>query len=339
MSSYVINEAGRNRLAMEIANSILDKGLLRTSIKTAIGHSFDTDADSVSLSVCEDMSDNSIYIEAQQIMFNCMRNHSLPINFFYGVEASLEIILSEYNFGDFDVLVNSIRLMTETVETHLTIVKLDKEELERRNDMDTTYYKSFEKALLIFDNTRFRQEIEDFIHGVHKRFENGPINMLSNTSTIDSYDVSSKFTYERDEVTEKALKSLLNERFGLYLGGEYDFSVKILKVDNDRLRVYVDTVRLNDVPPKAIRTAIELIDGPLNSLYRAIEMGSTYMSRTIEDPELYAKIVRCDKLKLEGELESFADMMLTDSSQSRFSIFTNCDTMEVKVKCGIFGKV
>lgn len=339
----MLNETQRNRLSMEISNSILDKGFLRASIKTAIGHSFDddSDSDSVSLSVCEDMSGNSRYIEAQQLMFDCMRSHSLPIDFFYDVEASLEIILSEYNFGDFDVLVNSIRLMTETVESHLTIVKLDKEELERRNDMDATYYRSLERALLIFDNTPFRQEIEDFIHGVHKRFENGPINMLSNTSTIDDYNVSSKFTYNRDEVAEKALKGLISERFWLYLGGEYDFKVKILKVDNDRLRVYVDAVRLNDrvsdAESNAIKTAIELVNGPLNSLFEAILTGSTCMNlTTIEDPEMYAKVAKCDKSKLEEELESLADTILTDSSMAKFGVFINPYTMEVKVQCVIF---
>lgn len=336
----MISETERKRLALEIANSILDKGFLRTSIKTAIGHSFDDDSDSVSLSVCEDMSENSRYIELEQLMFSCMMNHSLPKSFFYDVETILEILLSEYNFGDFDVLVNSIRLMTKTVETHLTIVKLDEEELERRSEMDATY-KSFEKAMLIFDNTPFRQELEDFMEGVHKRFENGLINVLSNTSTIDDYNVSSKFTYNRDEATEKALKSLISERFWLYLGGEYDFKVKILKVDNDRLRVYVDAVRLNhgvsDAESNAIKTAIELVNGPLNSLFEAIGEGSAHMSLiTIEDPEMYAKVAKCDKSKLEEELESLADTILTDSSMAKFGVWANPNTMEVKVRCVVF---
>ena len=336
----MISETERKRLALEIANSILDKGFLRTSIKTAIGHSFDTDADSVRLSVCEDMSDNSRYIELEQLMFSCMMNHSLPKSFFYDVETILEILLSEYHFGDFDVLVNSIRLMTKTVETHLTIVKLDEEELERRSEMDATY-KSFEKAMLIFDNTPFRQELEDFMEGVHKRFENGLINVLEITSTIDDYNVSSKFTYNRDEATEKALKSLISERFWLYLGGEYDFKVKILKVDNDRLRVYVDVVRLNhgvsDAESNAIKTAIELVNGPLNSLFEAIGEGYAHMSLiTIEDPEMYAKVAKCDKSKLEEELELLADTILTDSSMAKFGVFTNPNTMEVKVRCVIF---
>lgn len=358
MGRYVMNETERKRLSMEIANSILDKGFLRTSIKTAIGHSFDDDGDSFSLSVCEDMSGNSRYIEAQQLMFDCMRNHSLPIDFFYDVEASLEILLSQYNLGDFDVLVNSIRLMTETVETHLTIVKLDKEELERRSEMDATY-KAFERASLIFDNTPFRQELENFMEDVHERFEKGLINALAITSTIDDYAVSSKFAYNKDVLSEKALKYLISERFGLYLGGEYDFKVKILKVDNDRVRAYIEVVRLNDVKPNAIgivkslyvengvsdvdsnaiKTAIELVNGPLNSLFESIEMGSTYMSRTIIDPELYAKIAKCDKSKLEEELESFADMMFLDSSMAKFGVFISCDTMEVRVRCNILERL
>lgn len=328
-----------NRLSMEIANSIISSGFLDTSIKTAIGHSFGDDTDKASLSVCEYMSGNSRYIELQQLMFKCMRNQSLPDDFFYDVEASLEIILSEYNFGDFDVLVNNIRLMARAVEVHLTIVKLDKEELERRHDMDEAYYRSLERALLVFDNTPFRQELEDFMDDVHERFEKGLINVLEITSTIDDYAVSSKFTYNEDEDTEKALKSLISERFWLYLGREYDFNVKILKVDNDRVRVYIDVVRLNDrvsdVESNAIKTAIELIDGALNSLYIAIGMGSTYMSRTIRDPELYAKIAKCDISELEDELESFADIILIDSAQSSFIVFTDCNTMEVKVECHI----
>lgn len=336
----MINETQRKRLALEIANSILDKGFLRTSIKTAIGHSFDDDSDSVSLSVCEDMSDNSRYIELEQLMFSCMINHSLPDNFFYEVETSLEILLSEYNFGDFDVLVNSIRLMTKTVEVHLAIVKLDKEELERRNGMDTTY-KSFEKALLVFDNTPFRQYVEDFMEDSHDRFENGLINVLSMFLTIDDYNMSSKFNYNRDEVTEKALKYLITERFGLYLGGEYDFKVKILKLDNDHVRVFIDVVRLNnrvsDVESNAIKIAIELVNGPLNSLFEAILTGSTYMNlTTIEDPEMYAKVAKCDKSKLEEELESLADTILTDNSMAKFGVFINPNTMEVKVQCVIF---
>ena len=336
----MINETQRKRLALEIANSILDKGFLRTSIKTAIGHSFDDDSDSVSLSVCEDMSDNSRYIELEQLMFSCMINHSLPNNFFYDVETILEILLSEYNFGDFDVLVNSIRLMTKTVETHLTIVKLDKEELERRSEMDETY-KAFEKAMLIFDNTPFRQELENFMDGVHRSFENSLINKLSIFSTIDDYNVASKFTYERDEATEKAFKNLISERFWLYLGRGYDFKVKILKLDNDRLRVHVDALRLNDgvsdADSNAIKTAIELVNGPLNSLFESILMGSTYMSlTTIEDPEMYAKVAKCDKSKLEEELESLADTILTDSSMAKFGVFANPNTMEVKVQCVIF---
>ena len=335
----MINETEQKRLALEIANSILDKGFLRTSIKTAIGHSFDDDSDSVSLSVCEDMSDNPRYIQLEQIMFNCMMNHSLSSKFFYDVEATLEILLSEYNFGDFDILVNSIRLLTKTVETHLTIVKLDKEELERRSDMDKAY-KSFEKGILIFDNTTFRQELEDFMGDVHERFENGLINVLAIASTIDDYAVSSKFTYNKDEVTEKVLRYLITERFGLYLGGEYDFKVGILKVDNDRVRVYIEVVRLNDrvsdVESNAIKTAIELVNGPLNSLFEAILDGSTYMSRTIEDPEMYAKVAKCDKSKLEEELESLVDTILTDNSIAKFGVFANPNTMEVKVRCVIF---
>lgn len=327
-----------NRLSMEISNSIISSGFLDTSIKTAIGHSFDDDTDKASLSVCEDMSDNSRYIELQQLMFNCMRNHSLPRNFFYDVEASLEISLAQHKFGDFDVLVNSVRLMSRAVEIHLTIVKLDKEELERRSDMDKTY-KSFERALSIFDNTPFRQELEGFMGDVHERFEKGLINVLAIASTIDDYAVSSKFTYNKDEVTEKVLRYLILERFGLYLGGEYDFKVKILKVDNDRVRVYIEVVRLNDVPSNATDISMELVDGVLNSLYSAIEIGATYVSRTIRDPELYAKIAECDRLKLERQLESFANKMLTDSSQARFSIITNSNTMEVRVKCGIWERL
>ena len=329
-----------NRLSMEISNSIISSGFLDTSIKTAIGHSFDDDtADNVKLSVCEDMSGNSRYIELQQLMFNCMRNHSLPRNFFYDVEASLEISLAQHNFGEFDILVNSVRLLTKTVEIHLTIVKLDKEELERRSDMDATY-KSFERALLIFDNTPFRQELENFMEDVHERFEKGLINVLEITSTIDDYAVSSKFTYNKDVLSEKALRYLILERFGLYLGGEYDFKVNILKIDNDRVRVYIEVVRLNygvsDVESNAIKTAIELVNGPLNSLFEAILDGSTYMSRTIEDPEMYAKVAKCDKSKLEEELESLADTILTDNSIAKFGVFANPNTMEVKVRCVIF---
>lgn len=325
---------------MEIANSIISSGFLDTSIKTAIGHSFDDDTDKASLSVCEDMSGNSRYIELQQLMFNCIKNHSLPRNFFYDVEASLEIGLAQHKFGDFDVLVNSVRLMERAVEIYLTIVKLDKEELERRSDMDATY-KSFENALLIFDNTPFRQELEDFVDDVHERFEKGLINVLEITSTIDDYAVSSKFTYNKDVLTEKALRYLILERFGLYLVGEYDFKVNILKVDNDRVRVYIEVVRLNygvsDVESNAIKTAIELVNGPLNSLFEAILDGSTYMSlTTIEDPEMYAKVAKCDKSKLEEELESLADTILTDNSIAKFGVFANPNTMEVKVKCVIF---
>lgn len=328
-----------NRLSMEISNSIISSGFLDTSIKTAIGHSFDDDTDKASLSVCEDMSGNSRYIELQQLMFNCIKNHSLPRNFFYDVEASLEISLAQHKFGDFDVLVNSVRLMSRAVEIHLTIVKLDKEELERRSDMGETY-KSFERALLIFDNTPFRQELENFMEDVHERFEKGLINVLEITSTIDDYAVSSKFTYNKDVLSEKALRYLITERFWLYLGGEYDFKVNILKVDNDRVRVYIEVVRLNygvsDVDSNAIKTAIELVNGPLNSLFEAILMGSTYMSRTIEDPEMYAKVAKCDKSKLEEELESLADTILTDSSMAKFGVFANPNTMEVKVECDIF---
>lgn len=329
-----------NRLSMEISNSIISSGFLDTSIKTAISHSFDDDtADNVKLSVCEDMSGNSRYIELQQLMFNCIKNHSLPRNFFYDVEASLEISLAQHNFGEFDILVNSVRLMTKTVEIHLTIVKLDKEELERRSDMDATY-KSFERALLIFDNTPFRQELEDFMEDVHERFEKGLINVLEITSTIDDYAVSSKFTYNKDVLSEKALRYLITERFWLYLGGEYDFKVNILKVDNDRVRVYIEVVRLNygvsDVDSNAIKTAIELVNGPLNSLFEAILDGSTYMSRTIEDPEMYAEVAKCDKSKLEEELESLADTILTDNSIAKFGVFANPNTMEVKVRCVIF---
>lgn len=325
---------------MEIANSIISSGFLDTSIKTAIGHSFGDDTDKASLSVCEDMSGNSRYIELQQLMFNCIKNHSLPRNFFYDVEASLEIGLAQHKFGDFDILVNSVRLMSRAVEIHLTIVKLDKEELERRSDMDETY-KSFERALLIFDNTPFRQELEDFMEDVHERFEKGIINVLEITSTIDDYAVSSKFTYNKDVLSEKALRYLITERFWLYLGGEYDFKVNILKVDNDRVRVYIEVVRLNygvsDADSNAIKTAIELVNGPLNSLFEAILDGSTCMSlTTIEDPEMYAKVAKCDKSKLEEELESLADTILTDSSMAKFGVFANPNTMEVKVRCVIF---
>lgn len=339
----MINETQRKRLALEIANSILDRGFLMTSIKTAIGNSFNVDSDNIKLSVCDDMSNNSRYTEAQQLMFNCMRNHALPDNFFYDVETSLEILLSEYNFGDFDVLVNSVRLMTRAVEIHLTIVKLDKEELERRSEMDATY-KAFEKAMSIFDNTPFRQELENFMDGVHRSFENSLINKLSIFSTISDYNISSKFTYNRDEATEKALKNLISERFWLYLGRGYDFKVKILKLDNDRLRIHVDALRLNygvsDAESNALKTAIELVNGPLSSLFETIMTGSTYMNlTTIEDPEMYAKVAKCDKSKLEEELESLADTILTDSSVAKFGVFSNPDTMEVKVQCVISGRV
>lgn len=226
------------------------------------------------------------------------------------------------------------------------------------SNMEITY-KSFERALSIFDNTPFRQELEDFVEDVHVRFNDGLINVMLITSTIDNYDVSSKFTYNKDVLSEKALKYLILERFGLYLGGEYDFKVNITKVDNDRLRVYIEVVRLNDVRPNAIaivkslyvengvsdvdsnaiKTAIELVNGPLNSLFESIGMGSTYMSRTIRDPELCAKVAKCGKSKLERELASFADKILTDDAQAIFSILTNSNTMEVNIKCGIWGKV